>query len=310
MSKWTASDVPDQTGKWAIVTGANSGIGFSAARELARKGCGVILGCRNAGKGQAAKERIEREIPGAAVEVGLLDLASLRSVRSFAEQILARGRPLDILINNAAVMAMPTRQITVDGFEAQFGTNHLGHFALTGLLLPALRSAKAARVVTVASLAHRDGKIHFDDLQLEKKYTPWTAYRQSKLANLMFALELERRLRNAGTPAISIAVHPGLSKTSIIQNGPGAKGGIGVVMMEMAFALLAQSADRGALPTLFGATAEEARGGKYYGPDGMFEWRGYPAQAKMSESARDEAAGEKLWGISETLTGVSYGLGS
>jgi NAD(P)-dependent dehydrogenase (short-subunit alcohol dehydrogenase family) len=309
MKKWTAADIPDQTGKAAVVTGANSGIGFSAARELARSGCSVILACRNAAKGQAAKEMIEREVPRAAVEVGSLDLASLESVRSFARQIVERGNPLDVLVNNAAVMAMPQRQTTADGFEAQFGTNHLGHFALTLGLLPVLRAAKAARVVTVSSIAHLDGKIHFDDLQLEKKYSPWAAYRQSKLANLMFALELERRFREAGALVSSMAVHPGLSKTQIIKNGPGVKGGIAVAMMEAAFSLLAQSADRGALPTLFAATSDEARGGKYYGPNGMFEWRGYPAQARVSASARDEMAAGKLWDISERLTGAAYHLG-
>jgi len=306
MSNWTATDIPDQTGKWAIVTGANSGIGFSAARELARKGCAVVLACRNAQKARAAKERIEKEVSGAAVEIAALDLSNLQSVRGFAKQILEHGRPLDVLVNNAAVMAMPTRQMTVDGFEAQFGTNHLGHFALTGLLLPALLSAKAARVVTVSSIAHLEGKIHFDDLQLEKKYSPWAGYRQSKLANLMFGLELEQRFRRDGSPAISVAVHPGLSKTQIIKNGPGAKGGIRAAMMEAVFALFAQSADRGVLPTLYGATASEARGGKYYGPDGMFEWRGYPAEAKVSDAARDEMAAARLWEISEGLTGVRF----
>jgi NAD(P)-dependent dehydrogenase (short-subunit alcohol dehydrogenase family) len=309
MSKWTAADIPDQTGKWAIITGANSGIGFSAARELARKKCAVVLACRNAAKGQTAKERIEKEIPGAVVEVGSLDLANLQSVRDFARQIIDRGKPFDVLVNNAAVMAMPARQTTSDGFESQFGTNHLGHFALTGLLLPALLSAKAARVVTVASIAHLEGKIHFDDLQLERSYSPWAAYRQSKLANLLFALELERRFRRDGSSAISIAVHPGLSKTQIIKNGPGTKGGIRAAVMEATFAIFAQSADRGALPTLFAATASEARGGKYYGPDGWFEWRGYPVEAKVSEAARDELAAAKLWEISERLTGVKYGAG-
>jgi len=306
MSKRTTEDIPDQTGKWAIVTGANSGIGFSAARELARKGCAVILACRNAAKGKAAKEQIEKEAPGSAVEVCLLDLADLRCVRSFAGQIVDRGRPLDLLINNAAVMALPTRHTTADGFEAQFGTNHLGHFALTGLLLPALLSAKGARVVTVASIAHHGKAMPFDDLQSERRYKPWAAYGQTKLANLLFGFELERRFRRAGTSALSIIVHPGLSNTKIIENGPGAEGGFSAAILEFGFGITAQSSDRGALPTLYGATSQNARGGKFYGPDGIFEWRGYPAEAKLSKAAQDEIAPVKLWSVSEELTGVKY----
>jgi NAD(P)-dependent dehydrogenase (short-subunit alcohol dehydrogenase family) len=305
MKKWTTADISDQTGKLAVITGANSGIGFSAARELARKGCRVILACRNQTKADAAKQRIENEIPGAAVEVGLMDLSSLQSIRDFAEQI-NHGNPVDVLINNAAVMALPVRQTTVDGFELQFGSNHLGHFALTGLLLPVLLASKAARVITVASIAHQGKKIPFDDLQSEHRYDPWAAYGQTKLANLLFGFELERRFRQTATPAVSIVVHPGLSSTSIFKNGPGAKGGFRAAIMQVGFAMTAQSADQGALPTLFAATAIEAIGGKYYGPDGWFEWRGYPAEAKVSEEARDEMTAGNLWEISMKLTGVNY----
>jgi len=304
MKKWTAADIHDQTGKTAIVTGANSGIGFAAARDLAIRGCRVILACRNLSKAQDAKERIEKAAPGADVEVAQLDLSSLKSVREFAGKIVESGKPLDLLVNNAAVMALPKRQTTADGFEMQFGTNHLGHFALTGLLLPAILAAKAARVVTVASIAHLNKKLPFDDLQSEKKYHAWNAYGQTKLANLMFSLELDRRFRHVGATAISIAVHPGLSKTSIIQNGPGASGGLKNWFIQASFAM-PRTIIRSGCPA--NVVRRDIRGrarGKYYGPDGFSEWRGYPAEAKTSREARDETAAQKLWEISEQLTGV------
>ncbi len=233
---WTAGQMPSQAGKTALVTGANSGIGYQAALELARHGAHVLLGCRSAAKGQAALERLRREAGGgASAEVVELDMASLASIRAFAAGFAARGaalttptgndRPsgtaLDLLINNAGVMALPTRELTEDGFERQFGTNHLGHFALTGLLMPALLAAPAPRVVTVASLAHRDGKIEFDNLQSERRYKPWEAYGASKLANILFAKELDRRARAAHSRLLSLAVHPGVSMTNIFANGPG-----------------------------------------------------------------------------------------
>src|ERR1700728_4572122 len=222
-TKWTVQQIPSQTGKTALVTGANSGIGYQAALELARHGAHVLLACRNAAKGQAALERLEREAPGTAAELVEVDMASLASIRSFASAFAGRGIPLDLLINNAGVMALPKREVTIDGFERQFGTNHLGHFALTGLLLPQLLAAPTPRVVTVASLAHRSGKIDFDNLQSERSYQGkgWEAYNASKLANILFAKELDRRARAAHSRLLSLAVHPGVSTTSIFENGPG-----------------------------------------------------------------------------------------
>ena len=218
---WTAQEIPSQAGRTALVTGANSGIGFQAAIELARHGAHVLLGVRNAAKGAEALARLQREAPGASAEVVALDMASLASIHAFAASFAGRGAALDLLINNAGVMALPTRELTEDGFERQFGTNHLGHFALTGLLWPHLLSAPAPRVVTVSSLAHRTAQIEFDNLQGEKHYDGWPAYNQSKLANLMFARELDRRARAAGSRLLSLPVHPGVSITNIFANGPG-----------------------------------------------------------------------------------------
>ena len=237
MSNWTTANIPRQDGKLAIITGANSGIGLHAARELARAGCTVIVACRSAEKSNSTRQRIVQEIPTALVEDAVLDLASLSSIRDFAQAFLATRRPLDLLINNAGVMALPSRMLTADGFELQIGTNHLGHFALTGLLLPALLAASAARIITVSSLAHRDGKIRLDDLQWERDYKPWPAYRQSKLANLLFGKELERRLEKSGSATQSIIVHPGISSTSLFRNGPGSGGGLKNAIIPMLIAL-------------------------------------------------------------------------
>jgi NAD(P)-dependent dehydrogenase (short-subunit alcohol dehydrogenase family) len=306
MSKWTTANIPRQDGKLAILTGANSGIGLHAARELARAGCTVIVACRSMEKASSTRQRIVQEIPGANIEEGVLDLANLSSIRDFAKAFLATRRPLDLLINNAGVMALPTRQLTADGFELQIGTNHLGHFALTGLLLPALLSAPAARIVTVSSLAHRGGKIRFDDLQWEHGYKPWPAYRQSKLANLLFGKEVERRLEKAGASARSIIVHPGVSNTSLFSNGPGSGGGLMGTVIPVFIRFIAQSEEQGALPTLYGATAPEAQGGHYYGPDGIREMKGYPAEVKAEAQASDPALAARLWDLSEKLTGVHY----
>jgi NAD(P)-dependent dehydrogenase (short-subunit alcohol dehydrogenase family) len=306
MSKWTAANITRQDGKLAILTGANSGIGLHAARELARAGASVILACRNAGKADAAKRRIEQEMPGCKVEAALLDLANLGSVRSFAASFLASGRRLDLLVNNAGVMAMPTRQTTADGFELQFGTNHLGHFALTGLLLPALLAAPAARVVTVSSIAHRGGKIRFDDLGWERDYKPWPAYRMSKLANLLFGFELERRFELAGVTARSMVVHPGVSNTSLFVNGPGSGKGLVNALMPTLIGWVAQSEEQGSLPTLYGATSREAQGGRFYGPDGFREMKGYPVEVQPEAQAKDKALAARLWDESEKLTDVRY----
>jgi NAD(P)-dependent dehydrogenase (short-subunit alcohol dehydrogenase family) len=301
-SKWTAAEIPSQSGKAALVTGANSGIGYQAALELARHGAHVLLGVRSKAKGDAALARLRQEAPGASAEVVELDMASLASIRSFAEGF---ARPLDLLINNAGVMALPKRETTVDGFERQFGTNHLGHFALTGLLLPKLLETSFPRVVTVSSLAHRNGKIAFDDLQGEKSYVPWTAYNQSKLANLMFALELDRRARAAGGRLRSIPVHPGVSRTSIVENGPGQKG-LKMLVLKVMAPIITQDDAAGALPTLYAATSPEAQSGAYIGPDGFGALKGWPVVEKPRPQALDEAAQKRLWTVSEELTGVVF----
>ena len=303
--KWSAEQIPSQAGKTALVTGANSGIGYQAALQLARHGAHVLLGVRDLAKGEAAAAKIQRGYAGASVEVVELDMASLASVRAFAAGFARSGRALDLLINNAGVMALNTREMTVDGFERQFGTNHLGHFALTGLLVLSLLQAEAPRVVTVSSLAHRNGKIDFENLQSEKKYVPWDAYNQSKLANSMFALELERRARAAASKLVSIPVHPGVSTTSIFQNGPGAND-MKARVVKLLAPLLFQSDEAGALPTLYAATAPEAKGGAYIGPDGFNGFKGAPTVEKPRPQALDEAVAKRLWTVSEELTGVVY----
>jgi NAD(P)-dependent dehydrogenase (short-subunit alcohol dehydrogenase family) len=305
-SHWTTADLPSQAGKLALITGANSGIGFHAAKQLAAKGCVVILACRDTGKAAAARDRILAEFPNAALEILALDLASLASIRSAASAFLSTGRSLDLLINNAGVMALPQRRLTPDGFEMQFGTNHLGHFALTGLLLPALLAAPAARIVTVSSIAHKSGSMRFDDLQWTRDYKPWPAYRQSKLANLLFGFELERRLERGR--ARSVIVHPGVSSTNLFAAGPGQGGSLLAKVIPVFIALTSQSDAQGALPTLYGAASPLAQGGHYYGPHGWREMRGYPVEVKAEPQAYDEAAATRLWQISEDLTGVTYSI--
>jgi NAD(P)-dependent dehydrogenase (short-subunit alcohol dehydrogenase family) len=303
--KWTTAQMPAQTGKIALVTGANSGIGYQAALELARHGAHVLLGCRSAAKGRDALERLLREAPGASAEVVELDMASLASIRAATAAFAARGIALDLLIDNAGVMALATRELTPDGFERQFGTNHLGHFALTGLLMPQLLAAPAPRVVTVASLAHRNGKIEFDNLQSERKYKPWNAYGASKLANILFAKELDRRAHAVHSRLVSVAVHPGVSQTSIVANGPGANDLKTNVLFKFAKFLTSKD-DEGALPTLYAATAPGVRGGEYIGPDGFQEFKGSPTVVQPRPRALDEAVAARLWVASEQLTGVSY----
>lgn len=294
-----------QTGKTMLVTGANSGIGYQAALELARHGAHVLLGVRNLAKGQDALGRLLREVPDARAEVVELDVASLHSVRSFAESFLRSDAALDVLINNAGVMALPTRELTADGFERQFATNHLGHFALTGLLLPALSRAAAPRVVTVSSLAHRNGKMAAENLQSERDYKPWDAYNNSKLANLLFANELDRRARAAGLPLLSVAVHPGISKTSIFANGPGT-GDLKSKIVNLLAPVMMQDDAAGALPTVYAATDLNVRGGEYIGPDGFGEFKGYPKVVQQRPQALDATSAKALWQASEQLTGVSY----
>jgi NAD(P)-dependent dehydrogenase (short-subunit alcohol dehydrogenase family) len=297
-TNWTAEQIPDQQGRTAIVTGANSGLGLVVARELARAGAHVIMASRNAEKNATAMGAIKRAHPSANIEVAQLDLASLASVRSFVDRILARRQQVDVLVNNAGIMAVP-RQRTAEGFELQFGTNHLGHFALTGLLMPAIKD----RIVTVSSNNHKRGEIHFDDLQGQRNYSRWGAYAQSKLANLLFELELDRRLKAAKLPMISVAAHPGYSATNLQ---------LGAVPSPLRFtarianALFAQSAEMGALPLLYAATYPGLPGGSYVGPDGPGEMRGYPRLVQPSDRAMDATAAKRLWEVSEKLTGVKY----
>ena len=295
--KWTPQDIPDQTGRVAVVTGANSGLGLATARELARNGAHVILACRDPARG----ERARATIAAPNTEVAALDLADLESVRTFAANVVAQQPHIHLLINNAGVMA-PPRRLTRDGFESQIGTNHLGHFALTGLLLGALIASDAPRVVTVSSGAHRVGRIKFDDLQSERRYNSWLAYGQSKLANLLFSFELAWRA--AGTPLISVAAHPGYAATNLQFAGPSrfyetALGAIGN-------RLFAQSAEMGALPSLYAATAPGVAGGSFVGPDGFLEGRGHPKIVIAAGRAYDDAAARRLWAVSEELTGVHY----
>jgi NAD(P)-dependent dehydrogenase (short-subunit alcohol dehydrogenase family) len=305
---WTANDLPDLSGKRIVVTGANSGIGFEAAREFARRGAYVVLACRSMEKAQAAAARITTAHPRAAVELMELDLSSLASVRNFARTFRDKHRKVHVLCNNAGVMALPYRR-TADGFEMQFGTNHLGHFALTGLLLEALLETADARVVTVSSGAHWIGRIRFGDLQWEGGYSEWLAYGQSKLANLLFTLELQRRAEQAGVGLKSIACHPGYAATNLQAAGLRMQG-LWMLEAAMDFAnrLFAQSAAMGALPLLYAAAAPAVKGGDYIGPDGPGELRGYPTKVPCSPAARDPETARRLWDISEQLTGVRFRL--
>jgi NAD(P)-dependent dehydrogenase (short-subunit alcohol dehydrogenase family) len=301
-ARWTADQIPNQQGRTAIVTGANSGLGFVIARELARAGAHVIIASRDADRGARAMGAIKAAHPTAYVEVAQLDLASLTSVRAFATQFLAGHSQLDVLVNNAGIMAAPYRR-TADGFELQFATNHLGHFALTGLLMPAFNQRLGTRVATMSSNLHKGGQIRFDDLPGEQHYSRWGAYGQSKLANLLFALELDRRLKAAGLPMISVAAHPGYSATNLQMSGPPLQERI---VMRLANRLFAQPAEMGALPMIYAATYPDLQGGSYVGPDGPRESRGYPVLVQPSDRAMDAATAKRLWEVSEKLTDVKY----
>jgi NAD(P)-dependent dehydrogenase (short-subunit alcohol dehydrogenase family) len=309
MNAWSVADIPSQHGKLAVITGATGGLGYETALALAGAGAEVLVTGRNLEKGRVAIERIKRAVPSAKVRFEMLDLASLRSVRAFAAKMVANGQPVDLLINNAGVMDLPGRRLTEDGFEMQFGTNHLSHFALTGLLLPVLHSAEAARVVNVSSLAHRGGKIDFDNLQAERKYRSWPAYQQSKLANLLFTFELQRRSDSNGWGLMSNAAHPGYARTDLIPNGPGT-GGLKGAGAKLVGSFMSHSAAAGALPTLFAATSPAATPMGYYGPNGFYELKGLVAPAKVLPQAKDETVARKLWEVSERLTGVQWPVGS
>jgi NAD(P)-dependent dehydrogenase (short-subunit alcohol dehydrogenase family) len=302
MAKWTAADIPDQTGRVAVITGANTGLGYETAAALADRGAHVVLAVRNVDKGKDAAARITAQSPHADVALQELDLTSLESVRAAAAQLRSAHDRIDLLINNAGVMWTP-KSTTKDGFELQFGTNHLGHFALTGLLLDRLLPVAGSRVVTVSSMGHRiRADIHFDDLQWERGYSRVAAYGQAKLANLLFTYELQRRLAPHGT-TIAAAAHPGGSRTELARNLPALLARIAPVIEP-----LFQGADMGALPTLRAATDPGVLGGQYYGPDGFGEQRGYPKIVASSAKSHDVEMQRRLWAVSEELTGVVYPL--
>jgi NAD(P)-dependent dehydrogenase (short-subunit alcohol dehydrogenase family) len=305
--------VPDLSGKLAVVTGANSGLGLGLATRLSAAGADVIMAIRNRAKGEAAVEQIRATVPHAKLTIKSLDLSSLASVKALGEELTAEGRPIDILINNAGVMQPPNRETTADGFELQFGSNHLGHFALTGHLLPLLRAASCPRVTSLSSIAARTGGINFDDLQWEKRYNPTKAYSQSKSANLMFAIEFDRRSRQGGWGVVSNAAHPGLCKTNLQLSGP-SQGKDSPTLLERFYRVsrqltpfMWQEIDEGILPALYAATSPEAKGEAFYGPHGFLELAGGGVtDAKILDRARNEADCRRLWEISEQLTGVRY----
>jgi NAD(P)-dependent dehydrogenase (short-subunit alcohol dehydrogenase family) len=296
------AEIPSQLGKSVVITGATGGLGYETALALTKAGAEVILTGRDDRKGQTAIEKISRDVSDARVSYERLDLANLRSIADFAERMHSRPS-LDLLINNAGVMALPRRQTTTDGFEMQFGTNYLGHFVLTARLMPLLRRASGPRVVNISSLAHRTAFIDFEDLQGARAYSPWKAYGQSKLAMLMFALELQRRSDAIGWNLTSNAAHPGFARTGLFASGPG---GLLSLASDLAAPFFGQSATDGARPILFAATSPKARPGAYYGPGGIGELRGAPAPALIMPQARDAARAARLWGVSEELAGTSF----
>lgn len=302
MTRWTAADVPDQRGRTAVVTGANTGIGFAAAKVLAERGATVVLACRNVAKAEEAAARI-----GGRVTVLRLDLASLASVREAAEELRSRYPRLDLLINNAGVV-VPSRRRTEDGFELVFGTNHLGHFAFTGLVLDLLLPVPGSRVVTVSSIGHRRGEMHFADLQLEHGFGMMRAYAQSKLANLMFTYELQRRLSASGGHTISVAAHPGNAYSDLARNVAGWQQAVASPRLRPITWWLMQPTEMGALATLRAAVDPAVRGGEYYGPPGRFQFTGYPTRVESNARSHDVAAQRRLWEESERLTGVTYRL--
>jgi NAD(P)-dependent dehydrogenase (short-subunit alcohol dehydrogenase family) len=307
MSKWTVDDAGDLSGRTAVVTGANSGLGLEVTRGFARAGARVVMACRSTDRGEEARRTVESDVPGADLDVLELDLADLDSVADFVERFRAEYDALHALCNNAGVMAIP-RSETADGFETQLGVNHLGHFALTGRLLSALVDTEGeTRVVTQSSGLHERGRIDFEDLQGEREYDRWDAYAQSKLANVLFAYELDRRLDAAGIDSVdSVACHPGYAATNLQYRGPRESGSrVRLAMMKVANAVLAQSARKGALPMLYAATAD-VDGGEYVGPGGLMDMRGYPEVQSSSDRSYDEAAAGRLWEVSAELTGVEY----
>lgn len=308
---WTEADIPDLQGKTVVVTGANSGLGYEATRMFAERGADVILACRSVDRGKDAVRSIREAVPDPSLSVGALDLASLDSIRNFAETLISEETPIDILCNNAGVMAIP-RTETEDGFEMQFGVNHLGHFALTGLLLERLiETPGESRVVTHSSGAHKQGTIDFDDLQQGSSYSRWGAYAQSKLANLLFAYELDRKLKAVDSSVVSTTCHPGYAATNLQRRGAEMDGSkLKLAMMNVANRVFGQSPAMGALPMMYAAVEPTLTGGEYVGPSGLLNMRGYPETQRSSDRSYSEETATQLWDVSESLTGVTYPLSS
>jgi NAD(P)-dependent dehydrogenase (short-subunit alcohol dehydrogenase family) len=304
LTRWTADDIPSQAGRTFIVTGANSGLGYVTTRELARHGAHVIMTARDRAKGERAIAELRGRLPDSSLELRHLDLSDLESVNAFAQGVIADRVVVDVLVNNAGIM-MPPRSLTKQRFELQFGTNHLGHFALTGLLLGRLRAGRDARVVTVSSTAHKSGFLHFDDLTGERRYARWAFYAQSKFANTVFGLELHRRLQAGGTAVKSILAHPGYSATNLQTTGPT---GLLNLMMRVGNRYIAQDVEIGVLSQLYAATDPKAEGGQFIGPDGRAEASGYPTIVQPIAAARDAETAQRLWRTSEELTGVRFDL--
>lgn len=305
MATWTTNNIPDQSGKLAVITGATGGLGLNTALGLAGAGAEVVLAGRNPGKGHAAEAVIRQRHRSAKVRFETVDLARLESVADFANRVLAAGRPIDILVNNAGLMAPRERKVTADGFELQLGTNYLSHFALTGRLLPLLTAGKA-RVVQLSSIAHRTGAIRFDDLNHEHEYKPFPVYSQSKLA-MMFAIELDRRSKAKDWGLTSAAAHPGFARTDLVDNGPAVGANAFLTSaIKLMVRVIGHSAAAGALPTLMAATLPGAKGGQYFGPQGWMEFKGPPGAAKIEEQALDPDVSTRLWAASERLSGVAF----
>jgi len=304
--KWKTSNIPDLKGKIALVTGANSGLGFYTSLELARKGALVIMAARNKERGNTAVEKIRSEIPTAELQFMKLDLANLELVKYFADSFIEEFERLDIMVNNAGVMALPLMR-TIQGFEMQFGTNHLGHFALTALMINHIEKTPGARIVNVSSTAHKFGKINFDDLNSERSYSKWAAYGQSKLANMLFTYELNRRMRLAGKQTKVMASHPGYADTNLQIRGGEMEGSkANVWVNNLMNKIFAQPAWKGALPSLYAATCDLAESGKYYGPSGFGSMRGYPREEKVNPKLINPEVAKRLWEESERLTGVKF----
>ncbi|RCK69403.1 SDR family NAD(P)-dependent oxidoreductase [Desertihabitans brevis] len=306
MTAWSTSDIPDQSGRTAIVTGANSGLGLVTATELARHGARVVLAVRNTTSGEEAADQIRSAVPHAEVFVHTLDLASLDSVRSFAERAAHELDRVDLLVNNAGVVVLGPRRTTADGFELHLGTNHLGHFALTGLLLPLLERGRRPRVVSLSSISHKPAHVDFDDLMFERRWDASAAYGASKLATTAFGIELDRRLRANGSPVLSTLAHPGVSRSNLVPRAWADRGWIGRIASSLFLSVSTQPTEQGALPQLRAATALDVRGGEFYGPSGRNERRGDAIEVEASSEALDPAVGTRLWETSERLTGVSF----